>query len=337
MFEGFANVWTPVCMATALRRGRPLAVQVAGTKVVLFRSGGGDQPDTVVALLDRCPHRGVALSLGTVRDGCLECPFHGWRFDARGAVCHVPWNPDAKLTQLRAVTIAARELAGLIWIYTAPDGQPEHEPQVAPQFLRPDVRIVGGEILWNTHWTRAMENMLDWPHLPFVHKRTIGKGMWTRPDSRMDIRFEERPWGLHSTISIDGNSHQGALDLRWPNQMNLFIPIPNRTLVLQVACIPVDEQRTRMLLVSVRDFLRFRLLDPIFHRMNLRVASEDKAIVESSFPSQIPPAAAERSVRTDGMTLHFRKRYFKELGSPQRIGEEAAFRRSLPVLNDGSE
>jgi phenylpropionate dioxygenase-like ring-hydroxylating dioxygenase large terminal subunit len=38
--------------------------------------------DGVGALLDRCPHRGVALSLGTITDGCLACPFHGWRFGA---------------------------------------------------------------------------------------------------------------------------------------------------------------------------------------------------------------------------------------------------------------
>lgn len=314
MFEGFRNVWTPVCLANQLHARRPLAVQVAGTPVVLFRGPDGKP----AALLDRCPHRGVALSLGTVRSGCLECPFHGWQFDAQGAVCHVPWNPDAKTAQLRGVAIAARELAGQIWIYTAPDATPESEPEVAEPFLRPGMHVSGGAIDWNTHWTRAMENMLDWPHLPFVHRRTIGKGMLSRPDSRMDIHWEERPWGIHSTSSIDGKPQEGALDLRWPNQMNLFLPVPGRTLIMQVACIPIDERRTRMLLLTWRDFLRTRLLDPIFHRMNLRIAKEDKQIVESSCPAEIPPAADERSVRTDGMTLHFRKRYHRELrGAPR--------------------
>lgn len=317
MFKGFADVWTPVCLAEELRRDRPLAVQVAGTKVVLFRGPDGKP----AAMLDRCPHRGVALSLGSVRDGCITCPFHGWRFDDRGAVCHVPWNPDAKSAPLRGIRIAARELGGEIWIYTAADKEPAYEPEVAEPFLRKGVRISGGSLIWNTHWTRAMENMLDWPHLPFVHRRTIGRGMLARPDSRMDIRCEERPWGMHSTISIDEKEQPGALDLRWPNRMNLFIPAPGRTLVMQVTCLPLDEQRTRMTFVTARDFLRWRLFNPLFHRMNLRIASEDKAIVESSEPAEIPPAAAERSVRTDALPLHFRKRYFKELRAPRLLGD----------------
>lgn len=329
MFKDFAHIWTPVCMASRLRREQPLAVQVAGTRVVLFRSSAG----APVALLDRCPHRGVALSLGKVRQGQLECPFHGWRFGTQGAVCHVPWNPDAKLPGLHAVTIAARELAGLIWIYTAPEVQPAHEPLIAPVFLRPEVRVAGADILWNTHWTRAMENMLDWPHLPFVHQKTIGKGMLKRPEARMDIRYEEQPWGLHSTVTIDGQEQEGALDLRWPNQMNLFIPIPRRTLVMKVVCIPEDDQRTRMLLITARSFLRWRLLDPVFHRMNLRIANEDKAIVESSQPPAIPPAGEEKSVRTDGMTLLFRKRYFKELHGTPAADPAAQGRRPLPVLS----
>lgn len=175
--------------------------------------------------------------------------------------------------------------------------------------------------------------MLDWPHLPFVHSGTIGRGMLARRDARMDVHWEEHPWGVHSTISIDGKEQPGALDLRWPNQMNLFIPSPGRTLIMQVVCIPIDQRRTRMLLLTHRDFLRSRLFDPIFHRMNLRIASEDKAIVESSFPVEVPPASAERSVRTDGMTLHFRKRYLRELrrsGSAPRSLPQASQHESPP-------
>lgn len=34
-----------------------------------------------VALLDRCPHRDIALSGGIVKDGALVCPGHFWRFE----------------------------------------------------------------------------------------------------------------------------------------------------------------------------------------------------------------------------------------------------------------
>jgi phenylpropionate dioxygenase-like ring-hydroxylating dioxygenase large terminal subunit len=308
MFEGFAHVWTPVAMARELRANAPLAVKVAGTPVVLFRGADGSP----VALVDRCPHRGVALSLGKVKDGCIECPFHGWRLDASGDVCHVPWNPDAKLGTLHGIRVPVRELANQLWIYTAP-GEAPSEPQVHEALLRPDVRVSGFAVEWRTHWTRAMENMLDWPHLPFVHAKTIGRSMIDKSAARMDVTWEDRPWGAHTHITIDGEPQKGSLDLRWPNQMNLHISPPGKLMVMVVACVPVDAERTRMLLVMARDFMTSPLFDPFFHWANARIATEDKAIVESSQPPEVPPASEERSVRTDAPTLAFRKRYYAEL------------------------
>lgn len=47
--------------------------------------GGQDVCVTVVdgqvhAISDVCPHRGASLSGGIVRDGCVTCPSHLWRF-----------------------------------------------------------------------------------------------------------------------------------------------------------------------------------------------------------------------------------------------------------------
>jgi phenylpropionate dioxygenase-like ring-hydroxylating dioxygenase large terminal subunit len=193
------------------------------------------------------------------------------------------------------------------------------------------VRVSGFAVEWKTHWTRAMENMLDWPHLPFVHRKTIGRGMQGRTGGRMDVTWEDRPWGAHTHIAIDGKAEKGSLDLRWPNQMNLHISPPGKQLMMAVACVPLDAQRTTMLLIMARDFLTSPLFDFFFHKMNARIANEDRAIVESSFPVEVPPAGEERSVRTDGATLAFRKRYFAELwGSSAGEGASAA-KRALPV------
>lgn len=312
-FDGFTNVWTPVAMARDLRVGAPLGVRVADTPVVLFRDASG----AAAAMIDRCPHRGVALSLGRVKDGCIECPFHGWRFDASGRACHVPWNPDAKLDHLAASALPAREVGGQLWIYTGV--APASEPFVPPALLDPAVRVIGEPIVWATHWTRAMENMLDWPHLPFVHRKTIGRTMQPGERARMDLHWEQTEWGATSQISIDGEKRPGRLDFRWPNGMTLYIPISRRIFLLQVACIPIDERTTKMLLVTARDFMRAPFLDWLFHMQNRRIATEDQAIVESSWPVEMPPATEELSVRTDALTLHFRKRYFAELREKKKL------------------
>jgi nitrite reductase/ring-hydroxylating ferredoxin subunit len=309
LFADFADVWTPVAMAADLKRGRPLGVRVAGTALALFRDADG----APAALLDRCPHRGASLSLGRLVGDCIECPFHGWRFDAAGRAVKVPWNPDAKLANLAATGVPARELGGQIWVYTSATRAPVEEPTVNEALHDPRVRISGCTVQWHSHWTRVMENMLDWPHLPFVHRRTIGKGLAPLVGRRMDVVLEDRPWGFRTRTTVDGEPRDGMLDFRWPNQMNLHITLGRRKLMLMVACVPVDDTATRLLLTTARDFLTHPWLDYFFNRANLRIATEDRAIVESSDPPAVPQASEEQSVRSDAPTLRFRKAYFARL------------------------
>jgi phenylpropionate dioxygenase-like ring-hydroxylating dioxygenase large terminal subunit len=309
VFEDFANVWTPVVYSGQLRADRPLGLTVANTRLAMFRAADGAPR----ALLDRCPHRGAALSLGKVADGCIECPFHGWRFGADGATVHVPWNPDAKLQNLRADAVPARELAGQVWIYTAVNEAAPIEPSVNEYLLDPRVRVSGLTVEWRAHWTRAMENMLDWPHLAFVHRKTIGRGLARLVTGRLEIVREEQPWGVRSRVTVDGADRPGVLDYRWPNQMNLHVTLRGKKVLLMAACVPVDSLRTRMMLSIARPFLRSPLFDWIFDYTNTRIAREDQAVVESSFPAEMPEARLEQSVRTDSLTLRFRKDYFARL------------------------
>src|SRR6187401_2988909 len=133
MFRDFANVWTIVAGSRDVRPGKLHPKTIAGERVVLFRDAGG-RP---AALIDRCPHRGVALSLGKLCDGVVECPFHGWRFDATGANRLVPWNPDAKREGLGATALPIREIAGLLWLHTGPVAT--SEPTPGETLLRADL------------------------------------------------------------------------------------------------------------------------------------------------------------------------------------------------------
>ena len=65
--------------------GRPLLVDVAGTRVVLARVG-----DAVYACGDVCAHRGGPLSEGRLSGTRLACPWHGWIYDVRTGQCAFP-------------------------------------------------------------------------------------------------------------------------------------------------------------------------------------------------------------------------------------------------------
>ena len=46
-----------------------------------------------------CPHLGANLSAGgkVVDDDCIECPFHGWKFDGEsGKVVDIPYSKKSK-------------------------------------------------------------------------------------------------------------------------------------------------------------------------------------------------------------------------------------------------
>ncbi|MBB2943966.1 phenylpropionate dioxygenase-like ring-hydroxylating dioxygenase large terminal subunit [Actinoplanes lutulentus] len=78
--------WLPVAEASQVGT-RPLAVTAAGIPLVIFRPTPDADP---VVFADRCPHRLMPLSAGTVEDGRLRCAYHGWEFDGSGACVTVP-------------------------------------------------------------------------------------------------------------------------------------------------------------------------------------------------------------------------------------------------------
>jgi len=78
-----AGTWAPVARVDEVPQDYPLALTlVDGRRICLVRVH-----DEVFAVEDRCPHRDFPLSGGDVVSGCLECPFHGARFDVRTGQC----------------------------------------------------------------------------------------------------------------------------------------------------------------------------------------------------------------------------------------------------------
>jgi hypothetical protein len=110
--------------------------------------------------------------------------------------------------------------------------------------------------------------------------------------------------------------------------MVLHIDPPGRIFKMHVACVPIDDVTTRMIVINVRSFVRSRWLNPLFTWSNRKIVGEDRAVVESSTPSEVPAAGAELSVRTDRLPLLFRKHYLEQL----MPSASSSRRGTLPVL-----
>ena len=161
--------WHPVALATAVGAA-PLAVQLLDQPLVLWRDATG----AVQAWADRCPHRGAALSLGCVRDGQLECPYHGWRFSGNGQVVVVPALPDfTPPDSHRATVFTCTERYGLVWVRLAAEG--EAQPPAFAAENEPRLRKVNcGPYDVATSAPRIVENFLDMAHFGFVHEHWLG-------------------------------------------------------------------------------------------------------------------------------------------------------------------
>ena len=59
-----------------LPEGHAATVSVDGERVAVVRKDG-----TLWAISNVCPHQNGPLGEGRVRDGYLECPWHGYQFD----------------------------------------------------------------------------------------------------------------------------------------------------------------------------------------------------------------------------------------------------------------
>lgn len=118
--------WYPIALSLHLPPGVAAPVRLAGRELVLWRTAEGEAR----VFADRCPHRGMRLSFGFVRDDTLVCLYHGWRWGADAACRAIPAHPDlAPPRSLCAETFPVLEADGVIWSALAPpDGPPPPVP-----------------------------------------------------------------------------------------------------------------------------------------------------------------------------------------------------------------
>ena len=86
------------CALAELEEGKPFAVELADTPIVLVREG-----DRVHALRDECTHAEIALAEGDVTRKGLECWLHGSCFDLRTGAPSSP--PATEPVAVYAVTV----------------------------------------------------------------------------------------------------------------------------------------------------------------------------------------------------------------------------------------
>jgi len=157
---------------------------VFGRPLVLWRS----EDDGVVHCADdRCPHRAAALSEGRVRDGKIECYYHGWQFSGDGGECAFVPQLEKAASIPKAACLTMREcrvVEGIVWVWMG-DGEPTKEPPRQGDGLdemdpvtgkHPEYIINDFQIDLPYDHSYLVENLIDPAHIPISHDRTPGGG-----------------------------------------------------------------------------------------------------------------------------------------------------------------
>ncbi len=271
-----------------------------GQPIVLWR----DRDGKLIVMNDRCPHRFAKLSLGELKDGKLVCPFHGFQFDPEGSCQMVPELGRA-VPKLCVKTYSVVEKKGWIWMWW---GSEEPSQDVPNWFDEVDESFCTAYMKkrWKTHLTRSIENQLDYVHLPFVHRKTIGRfatSVQVLPEFVMDS--QKIKWFFPKP---NEPSPQTYIEFRFPNfWINRIAPNYSITLVF----VPVDDQTTDLYLQNHRKFANIPglnwLIDLLMVVLNRRILNEDHRVVLSQQPIDVREAEGEVLFPSDKGIQHFRK------------------------------
>lgn len=297
--------WYPLIESRRLHR-RPLGVQRLGERIALWRDASG----AAIAMRDRCPHRGVALSRGSVKGNRIACPYHGFQFDSSGACQLMPCEGEqAKIPAGMTVdTYPVREQHGLVWIYWGE--QAEELPEI-PWFDEISGRRGGASTSksWPINFVRTIESNFDIHHTPIVHGAVM-PGLGSRLDpyhvevngSHIATRGELRKPGADSGLAF-------RMEFKMPC-VTLIELTPK--VVFVVADCPIDQHSTWRWARYYVDYLPVPGIHQALSWLFLQVDwviyqfPQDLKVMETQEPN-LPDRHVDRLVRADGGTTAYLK------------------------------
>jgi phenylpropionate dioxygenase-like ring-hydroxylating dioxygenase large terminal subunit len=194
------NCWYVAAWDHELIDGRLLSRTLLGQRVLLYRGDSGD----VVALNDRCPHRGALLSQGRLEGDSVRCMYHGIKYDGTGKCVQIP-GQEMIPPRLRVRSYPIAERGHLVWIWMGDPALADPELIVDFPYLRdPRWKGIPAYLHYDASYLLIVDNLSDFAHLAFVHTHTLGGSeeyaFVTKPVAieRLERGFRVERWHMNS-------------------------------------------------------------------------------------------------------------------------------------------
>jgi len=164
------NAWYPASWSHEI--GRTLLPRtMLGEKVVLYRTEAG----APAALEDRCCHKYLPLSMGTLKGDAVVCGYHGMTYDPAGTCIRIPGQPTIP-PQARVRAYPAVDHLGMVWLWMGEAASVDPAKLFRlPAYDAPGWTTNRGPYTYiRANYQHITDNLLDPTHVSFVHLSTLG-------------------------------------------------------------------------------------------------------------------------------------------------------------------
>ncbi len=325
----FINFWYPVC-STAELTSKPIRVTILKHDFVAFRDNKG----RAAVLSDTCVHRGGSLAGGkTKEDGTVQCPYHGWRFNAEGECTRIPsLGIKAKVPgRARVDSYPVQEKYGVVFAFLGDLPESERPPILEiDEVGQPGWRSTVVSFDVDYHYERSIENGLDPAHNEYVHTTHGYQGEREEEYKVNELEpHRNNPWGFGFMHTFDapplrnwlmkrfrptGGKMQAGSGTVGPNHMWTFIHLSEKNFMHQYMFeAPISESKTRVFLVNFRnigvtkyEFLN-NFIDKKVNERTMFIAGQDIVVVNKLKPILTPSSRTKELLMPhDKVILQYR-------------------------------
>lgn len=246
--HNYVQSWYPLCKSAAVQAGKVARLEAFGTRWVLFRDAQG----RACALHAVCRHMGADLGAGCVKDGRINCPYHGWAFGRSGACEHIPAGEDIPKTA-KQYALTCEEMGGIIYGFLGP----------SPYFPLPKPRDFGTQLTSSVATVDigapvevAGINLFDFQHLEMIHHRELIEPPLIEIEdafTHVHIRAKVRGSTFYDRALRAFGIHEAGINADcWGGNVFYFY-YPKFNLCAQMSFLPLDPMRCRGFLTVMGD------------------------------------------------------------------------------------
>ncbi len=317
----YINFWYPIAKSKEITTYQPFKTKVLMMNLVAFRDTDGKP----VVLSDTCIHRGGSLGDGKIKKGQVECPYHGWMFDKAGTCTHIPTVEETPPARAKVDSYPTQEKYGIVFAFLGDLPEAERPPLYEMKEYEVEPWRANDVVVFelDAYYERSIENGLDPAHNEFVHPLQGGPSIaQSIKDHPIDVK-DTSEWGsaflqpfgsegAHEDKKImgagEGTTRAGS-EHYGPNAMITRIWFSETRKFHQFLFeAPIDGNRTRIFLITMRNWMLEDENDQRLIDINLTIAEEDIKILKTLDPVRTPSSnTKELLVPADKPVFRYRE------------------------------